>query len=328
MTPAYEIKGLNIAKFFCIFFIVMIHTSDELLALFTPLCRMAVPVFLMITGYFLPDDECIIQENRLKRMIKKLFIILIIANSFYLLVDFAINQPHIKNFIKYHIHHGKERDLLFWTPTEAPLWYLGAVVQALIILWIAIRINKLKWCFAIALAGLVGGMAIGVYHPLFGLEATSLYYSRNALTVGLPALMVGILIRKYENRLPSHRFRIAIFSVVLGLSYLEIILLGDKIGYGDIFIMTLPLGASAFALALIPNVSSIVGNTLAAIGRKYSLYIYVLHPFVAKHIQAPLSLNGMNYLCLPMVFILCLLISILVVHSIKAIKSLRLQLSR
>ena len=59
-----ELYGLQILKFLCALFVVQIHTPSGLRDLLVPVIRIAVPVFFMISGYFLPDSTGVIRKYK------------------------------------------------------------------------------------------------------------------------------------------------------------------------------------------------------------------------------------------------------------------------
>lgn len=158
-SGGFEIQGLQIAKFFCAFLVVLIHTDclmkDGLLAI----CRTAVPLFFTITGYFMPDKHGIIREARITSMLRKIFIIFLLANGLYFaqqLFHWMREGTNPWNSISYLVE-----SVIFLTPTIPPLWYLGALLQALLVLWLAVRSNKLRWCYAMGGIGLIIGIMLG-----------------------------------------------------------------------------------------------------------------------------------------------------------------------
>ena len=128
--------GFDILKFLCAFLIVCIHCPfpGEAGAYFTSLTRIAVPIFLMITGYYYCDT---VERGKTVMQIKKILVLVIEANliflfwkAFYTIVSgeylgsFLLDTFTFKNLMKLL--------LLNVSPFGGHLWYLGAILYVLL----------------------------------------------------------------------------------------------------------------------------------------------------------------------------------------------------
>lgn len=88
-----KIPGLNVLKLLCAFFVVHIHVDCLYSECIYSIVRIAVPVFFMISGYFLCEDSGIIQIGHIKNIIKHLIPIIIFVNLIYFLYS-LIPEPY------------------------------------------------------------------------------------------------------------------------------------------------------------------------------------------------------------------------------------------
>lgn len=65
-SPIYILKGI------CAILVVLIHTDFFLKPLWTPIYRTSVPIFYMISGYYLLNKEYSINQETIKRQLKKI----------------------------------------------------------------------------------------------------------------------------------------------------------------------------------------------------------------------------------------------------------------
>ena len=79
-------KGLDILKFFCISLIILLHTQalkESFPISIVPICRFAVPIFFMITGFFY--DDVVKRGKEVKQIKKTLFLIFFVNIILFLL---------------------------------------------------------------------------------------------------------------------------------------------------------------------------------------------------------------------------------------------------
>jgi hypothetical protein len=165
-----------------------------------------------------------------------------------------------------------------------PLWYLHALIECLIVLYVVAQQHQVRLIWILGGIGFLLNMALGkfafVWHP----EHFDFYIHRNALTIGLPALACGMWMRQHGaawfRRLSEHR-RFWLMCVALCLLTAEngaYFLAGIR-GYGDISLLTLPTAIITFGWALY---SSRLGHCrfLVFVGRNLSMYLYLFHSAV------------------------------------------------
>ncbi len=86
MEKIKRYTSLDILKFFCAFMVVFIHagfTNNVLGYTFREICRIAVPIFFMISGYFSVGKN----SEKIKLTIKKLLVLQIVSDLVYFIFD-------------------------------------------------------------------------------------------------------------------------------------------------------------------------------------------------------------------------------------------------
>lgn len=112
-----EIPGLNALKFLCAIMVVGIHIPFVLQPHLIAIYRIAVPIFFMISGYFLVNTEGVITTQRIKRVFIKVLILAITANVIYYIFKLIIFHRYTYPLFVTIIEGGT---------IAASLWYLNA----------------------------------------------------------------------------------------------------------------------------------------------------------------------------------------------------------
>jgi peptidoglycan/LPS O-acetylase OafA/YrhL len=273
----HEIISLQVLKALAAFAVVLIHT--DILYVRTallPICCNAVPIFFMITGYFLLNKEGLLTKERLKRSIIKLLKLTIVAQClfvvFYLIVDPSVIEA-------FRVHTFK-RVVLFLTVGHnvAPhLWYLTAIIEALITFYVALRFKLLRFIPLVVVLGICLNLITGCYSKFWLDQQLLRILSRNFLTVGIPCVYLGMLVRRFEYRLfYAQRGMLFTLAILYFLLYVEFQFVFNRKLWGDVFFFTIPSTIVTFIWVLRTNLFNKL-TWLATIGRKDSLNIYIAH---------------------------------------------------
>lgn len=326
MKKYEDYSGIDYFRFLAALLVVAIHTSplaginetgDFILT--RVLARIAVPFFLMTSGFFLISEYT---ESTAKRdqFIRKTVLIYAAAILLYLPINFyngyfKMEYP-LPNILK---------DLVF-DGTLYHLWYLPASILGGLIAWHLVKRFRYPKAFCIAAAlymiGLFGDSYYGIAAQLPALK--NFYallfqvsdYTRNGIFFA-PVFFVlgGFLARSSQrNRIPSLPVSLGGFSVSLALLLTEALLLHNfKVQRHDsMYIFLLPCMYFLFQALL-----HFRGKRLVWL-RTSSLLIYVIHPMMivilrmlAKllHLQNLLVENNLVHFLL--VSLLSVLISII-----------------
>lgn len=288
MSEIKRYSGLDGLKIICAFFVVCIHTSfgnPTFNDIFTGVARIAVPVFIIITGFFYEHN--LSKERRLKQ-IKKIALITLYASIFYLIFGvvfayFTKGQNPIEFFKSINTVKSWGRFLLTNVPLSGfHLWYLFALLYVLLIAFLFKKQLSNKILVIIISVLLTVNVLVGEFGTLLLDWETNLYITRNFLFCGIPLFCIGIyLSRKTNNKIKFWGSKISIVCFIL-LSVVEslICIFNKKIIFnGDCHISTIFLGISVFIMAAQKtNENSKFLNILGDLGKKYSLMIYIIHP--------------------------------------------------
>lgn len=305
LRPAYgggeEIPQLQILKLICAFFVIQIHTTSCIRDAILPLCRIAVPVFFMISGYFLTDRNGQLTAGRIIRSLRKIAVITLTANAVYLTIRLAGTLATGGTFLQLMLRPvWWAKLILIGEQLCGALWYLTAYIEVLLILYAALRLKALNALYPLAALGLVAALACGKYIGLFAPADTvgSVYMVRNALTMGLPCVLAGILLRRNQHLLPPLRVILALTALTAMLLAAENFVLLPGLfatqSRGDITLLTLPLAVLVLAACLqMPHDRRL--DPLAGLGRRHSLNLYLYHILILQFLmRIPLDLTAVQ----------------------------------
>ncbi|HEX2926828.1 MAG TPA: acyltransferase [Ruminiclostridium sp.] len=236
--------------------------------------KTAVPFFLIVCGYFCYRTESEEFTGRLKKQIRKIALLTILANILFMIFDIVLQFIFSSNpagDISQMFTLKKWFDFAVYnqSPFADHLWYLGSLLYALIIVLFLCRLRLHKYlmilspvlllCYIVALRS--GGEMI---------------VWRNCLMVSVPYFMFGCIIRKYEPRfLPRlNKFILPILICILLIT--NLIELSVYKTSAPPFISA-ELLVIAAVLFLIKHPAIGKNSFLEKIGREYSLFIYIFH---------------------------------------------------
>ncbi len=273
----------------------------------------------MITGYFYFDVE---EKNGETRQIKKIFKLVLEANVLYLLWDsfyavlsrnmsFLLDTFTIENVLKFIAFNE--------SPLKGHLWYLGAILYVLIIMHIFDKL-KIEKCLVFAAPFLLmGDLILGKYSVLLLGREFPYILVRNFLFVGIPYFCIGRLIRNGFGQKVKKKVLTVFLIVFSATSLLErFALVSLNVNSArDHYISTTLLAITVFLFTLQCHGSN---KTLALIGRKYSTWLYILHPIFITCIGMvahKVGVYGIYKFIAPIVVYITTLIFLMIVDKIK-----------
>lgn len=244
----------------------------------TPIARIAVPIFLMISGYYYPSLK---RNGRQWYYFRKIIWMTFWSNMLYLFKDVVMIIIFDKPI---NIDWEKFMDVIIFNEyipgTSSHLWYFNALIYTILFVIICNKcVCKLYYLIPVLL--------ISAY--IISSIITNLLFYRNFLFFVLPYFLIGYYIRDNEQRIKSFLEKnLCSARNVLILLVLEMILLAievfiyKKVGlpvYRDLYFMTTPMVLTIFvgALYIFPNRKI---KYISTIGQRYSAYIYIFHIFV------------------------------------------------
>lgn len=335
-----SISSLYVLKAICAFFVVVIHFPMKYGYYLYPIVRIAVPCFFMISGFFLYNDDQEKMLSNLKRALGKTLQVTIFAYSFYLFVEllkvilfkgttFSISS----STLLYYLIAGPQ------IGSSTHLWYLIAYIETLIIAYLSIKTNFIKLLWWLIPIGLILNLLIGKYGfivPTIDFTQVGLpryIAARNFLTIGIPTFAIGLLLKKYIDKIcrsiTSQKawILVILFTLLATIEFAVLHWIFGKNYMADISFFTIPLAISIIILCLQnPDVGK--GTYLTTIGKKYSSDIYIYHMFggnfIVNYIGAVIyKITGVECLALynaPTVFIATLIFVIVLQKCLGWIK--------
>lgn len=272
-------ESIDVLKLVLAFLVVVIHTpfSGHIGTGITAFARIAVPLFFMITGYYLPT----MKANKFKQHIKKILLLTIMSTLFYLVLSYRSfygTEITTDNWLVENFNLKKISKWILFndTPASGHLWYFYALLYVFLIFYILKKLKHINILFKIA-------PLLFLCNYLLSFGPTMISY-RNFLFTGLPYMVLGCMFRKHEEHLLNlfSKSRILVMGLILFIFGLGIELWIYKwlgmVTDRDHYLFTLPMAAGIFLLVLqYPHYGA--GSYMALIGRKYSAYIYIMHPF-------------------------------------------------
>ena len=316
-------------KALCAFLIVCIHVPfpGKVGAYFTTLTRVAVPVSFMITGYFYSDT---VARHKEKHQIKKIGGLIIEANMIFFIWNIALNVLRGENIVAYirSIFTGKniiEFLALNESPLAGHLWYLGAILYVLVIVLLVDKPNCRKLLYYLTPVLLIADLAFGKYSLLIFHQEFPYILVRNFLCVGIPYFCIGNLIREKRCSEKWNRKILQVLIVVFTITSLAerfVLVSAGLNATRDHYLSTTSLAICLFVYALKSNWNN---KELTAIGRKYSTWLYIIHPIfitVFSIVTGKLGIKSIYRCIAPIVVYCATLVFLIILQKIKmAIKS-------
>ncbi len=195
------ISSLYVLKALCAIGVVSLHAPFGIATDYIRLISsVTVITFFMITGYFLQTDDVSKFLQRAWKSIKKIIPIILLLN-----LMFVPLAPINGNFSETYMLYFKWL-VLGQTNGFAHLWYLTALVQALIVMYLLVYFFKDKGLALLKFLALLWLVHIinGEYKELLFGKPQS-FLNSNFLTYALPSISFGLILRKYETKLLANK---------------------------------------------------------------------------------------------------------------------------
>lgn len=287
---------IDFARIVLIFLIVCLHFPlyGSLGIAVKEIAQAAVPLFFMITGFYLYSEDKTKISQRAFRQAKR--ILRLCMYSFILYLGYRIFEVIIFN-----------GDLLLWVettfslknileflifndpPVLSTLWFLFAMLYDLIIVGFVCRRIHIRRLFFVIVPMCIIRLCIGCYSVfVFGIKIDILW-TKNFIFAGMLSMLVGFWIASVKDmlcNLLSNRVLILI-SLLFGMFTLcewLFIFRSGRYNYCDYFISTIFFTVSIFIL-LIKNPrlfkNEYLCERLGYIGKKYALHIYIIHRMIS-----------------------------------------------
>jgi len=192
-------------------------------------------------------------------------------------------------------------------------WFLFALLYVYLLYAIIDRCGWIKYGYRLAILMFITYITLAQGMHLFGISIPNPIY-RNFLVEGFAYFMLGHWIHKNQSILCiNNHILLAIITITTILCLLERYLLGRDFGVN---IVTIPQVFCLFLYAV--NNPQKHSGVIQQIGKRYSMYVYILHPFVWHSLEYVYDYCNIetNILALYAMPILVLFISLLLSYII------------
>ncbi len=204
MKPSTRNVYLDLFKYFLSFLVILIHVTQKDYV-FHPLFRLAVPMFFLISGYFMYHPDKDRQMAKAKGFIPRTLKYFLIGFGFYIVFDFImcyVDGHGVGYYFTTLFYKDFLLEFIFLnqpiTYTGAQLWFLIALLVLSVVHWLAVKFDLTKYYkFAIPACFAIYFFFAG-YMYLFQETDMPIRYTRNAWFMGLPMFSLGYLLAKVD----------------------------------------------------------------------------------------------------------------------------------
>lgn len=291
-------------------------------------CRFAVPVFFIISGYFLTPrllDPSASLRSQLSRIARIFF------GSCLLYLPFKIGREGVADTLRFLL------DFRFLTHgTCYHLWFLSSLFFGIIMIHLLAKPSKIGGGQLAITSSVILALYLAANYSGFVTES-QMEYLRYLSSI--PLLHCGILCHQAATLPANSRTRITLALLVIGI----IFMVGERhvmisAGTADNSTFQFSAGTLLFSLGLIGVALTFdlppPLRVLAVIGSKYSLGIYVVHIWFVTLVKKSYAFVGVldqiwsTLLMGPAVFLLSLLLLVCIRHLLEGIRRRGFGISR
>lgn len=274
-TQKPRIESIYVLKALCSVMVVIVHAQMCGKSALTPLLGIATPCFLAITGFLMFSADADRELGKAVKWARKCFGLSLVCNLLYLSFYLFDGVPLSK-------YSGGALIINLFTGhiISTHLWYLTAVWQGLLLMWLLRRYAPRLIAFA-PLLYLLAWVLRSYGKVLFPeLSSDTLFILRaNAVVTALPFLATGYLVHKYHTSILAKVKILPCLLALLLFAYGEYALrLWSGSGSSIFFLCTWPLVATLMLTCC--HYSNFTIPVLGRIGRLHSANVYYFHILV------------------------------------------------
>ena len=237
--------------------------------------RFSVPFFFMVSGYFCfyPGGY---DSTIIRRKTTHITRIVLWASLFYVFFAFVLKSAYLVT---------RDEVLAFGVFNQpfiivSQLWFLFALLYDYLAFGIIWKADKIKWFYLISAVLIVIYICMAQGAHLCGIKIPNMYY-RNWLIEGLPFFFAGHWIHANQDKIRvSDKMLIPVILVSTLLCLAERKKMGRDFG---VKIMTFPQVFALFIYAV--KHPDRHRGVIQEIGKRYSMWVYILHPFVFRSLD-------------------------------------------
>lgn len=296
-----EYAAVDIFKMICAILVMLIHTKpfenifwvDAVVGMIT---RFAVPFFFTVSGYFLfkkvsqgPEKKWSIVARYILRLLRFYIIWFIILR----IVDITVGGSIIHSF-SYYIKN------FFFTTDGSPLWFVAALMWAVVLYSVLMTMLKPKAIFVIGIIFLIIGYCFSTLLGLTGnwpvIQSFKPYVNfigvQGSLFFAFPYVALGALMTQKQQEATVRRdiLGIIIFFICLGA---ESLIMVRKFSAPLTFLWLFMMPTTYFTTHLVLTLT-IESKPGYYILRKISTLCYVLHVVIFKSLNYVFDHTGIT----------------------------------
>jgi len=295
--PVARNHTIDFMRIVLIFLIVCVHFpfNGFFGIVVKEIAQSAVPLFFMITGFYLYDEDKIKISQKASKQAKHISVLCLWSFIIYLIyriLEIIVFKHSFSLWVKssFNLKNMFEFIVLNDPPVLSTLWFLFAMLYDLFIISFVCKRIHIKKLFFLIIPICIIRLCIGSYSVfVFGVKIDILW-TKNFIFAGMLSMLVGFWIASLKDKLCnffSNKILI-LLSLFFGITTIcewIFIYYARKYNYCDYFISTIFFTTFVFIL-WIKNPLFIKDNEqlckrLGQIGKKYSLYIYIIHRMVS-----------------------------------------------
>lgn len=327
---------LDIFRYFLVFLVVCIHYNKTIFGIsILPLTRIAVPMFFMISGFYMYGKTKEEEIKKSQKAIKRNAIYLLIGFAAVLCFNFLINLTNgtgIKSIFLSLFNPDNISNFIFLSllpkmSCAVPMWFLAAIFSLSVFHYFLVKYDLTK-LYKILIPTLI----VLFLYPMFcNVFFSSCYipseYTRNWIFTGIPCFGIGYLLSRFLKTKDNNKcfwgyLYVVCFIIFWFASYLENYLLGNTSCYyvSSLIACVCLLLFFDFLFKRKPTnfekkVSNFFYNWIGAGG---SFYIYIFHGLLGTLLQKMFLLNGFYWNII--IFVTCFIFYELIFCTIKFLK--------
>lgn len=305
-----EYSSLYVLKTIGALFVLMIHFHCYKSQYFEPLYRCGVPLFFIISGFFLYTNEG--EKKRITKNILKITKLIIFFNAAYYLLYWITNEESKINSI-----HEIIRLLIYGDSISGHLWFLTSYLWTLVFIFVCKYFNiRDIILYIIAIFCLIEGLMEQQYSFIFFKNSNFSIqnYYLPWFTTSLPMITAGYAIKKHETQVVTylnkyHKIMSIGLCCFIILPYIEHYLLCTTHHYtGTFMISTFFVVLAMFVYCISRPAMGIKLPFLIKIGKEHSSNIYYWQFFPYYLFIAPiLPSNILHNIGLPLMIVVLLI---------------------